>query len=106
MKLRDTMRNVRRTGGKYAMKEVIVVSRETILRAQAQIGGCEACSENAGIIFDFILDEVTGLDALETNYLLSEPATCPECGARVLEDTLVEPVGMESASRIYPSFLK
>ena len=87
------------------MKAIIVVSRETILQAQAEIGGCENCSENAGIIFDFILDEVTGRDALETNYLLSEPAMCPECGAKVLEETLVEPVGMESASRIYPSFL-
>ena len=78
------------------MKAIIVVSPETISRAQTEIGGCEACSENAGIIFDFILDEVTGRDALETNYLLSEPATCPECGAQVLEETLVEPVGKDS----------
>jgi len=87
------------------MKAIIVVSRETLFRAQAQICGCETCSENDGIMFDFILDEVTGRKASETNYLLSEPATCPECGARVLEDTLVEPVGMETASLIYPSFL-
>lgn len=87
------------------MKTIIVVSPKTILTAQTAISGCENCSDQAGIIFDFILDEVTGRDAVTTCYLLSEPATCPVCGADVLEDTLVEPAGMESASRIYPSFL-
>jgi hypothetical protein len=45
------------------VKAVIVVSRETISQAEAQICGCETCSEDAGIIFDFVLDEVTGRDA-------------------------------------------
>jgi len=99
------MRNTRQIVGKYAMRTIIVVSRKTILHAQVQIGGCESCSEDAGIIFEFVLDEVTGREALDTVYLLSEPAKCPACGARVLEDTLVEPVGMERAGRIYPSFI-
>ncbi len=87
------------------MKTIVVLSRETTLRAQAEICGCEVCSQNAQIIFDFILDEVTGRDALTTNYFLSEPATCPNCDGEVFEETLVEPAGMETASRIYPLFL-
>ena len=86
-------------------KEVVVLSRETMLRAQVEIGGCEACSEGADIIFDLILDQVTGSDSLTTDYVLSQLATCPECGGMVFEDTLVEPVGMEKAGRINPSFL-
>ena len=56
-------------------------------------------------LFDLILDQVTGRDSLTTDYVLSELATCPECGGTVVEDTLVEPVGMEKAGRIDPSFL-
>jgi hypothetical protein len=88
------------------MKTVVVLSRETILRAQAEICGCEVCSEDAEIIFDFILDEVTGRDALATNYFLAEPAKCPKCDGEIFEETLVEPAGMEPADRIYPSFLR
>ena len=87
------------------MKTIVVLSRETTLRAQAEICGCEVCSQNAQIIFDFILDEVTGRDALTTNYFLSEPAICPNCDGEVFEETLVEPAGMETASQIYPLFL-
>ena len=45
-------------------------------RAQAEICGCEACSEDAEVIFVMILDQVTGRDASTTDYVLSEPATC------------------------------
>ena len=76
-----------------------------MLRAQAAIGGCEACSEEADILFDLILDQVTGRNSLTTDYVLSEVATCPECGAKVFEDTLVEPVGMDNSTQIIPSFL-
>ncbi len=85
-------------------KEVVVLSRETMLRAQAEIGRCEACSEGADIIFDLILDQVTGRDPSTTDYFLSELSMCPECGTPVLEDTLVEPAGMEKADWITPSF--
>ncbi len=87
------------------MKTIIVPSRETMLRAQAEICGCEACSEDAEVIFVMILDQVTGRDASTTDYVLSEPATCPECNAKVFEETLVDPVGMETSGRIYPSLL-
>ena len=87
------------------MKSLVVVSRPTILKAQAEISSCEACSEGADILFDCIVDEVTGRDAVTTDYFLSEPAKCPNCYGQVFEDTLVEPVGMDTSRRIYPSFL-
>ena len=34
------------------MKSLVVVSRPTILKAQAEISSCEACSEGADILFD------------------------------------------------------
>jgi hypothetical protein len=88
------------------MKSVLVVSRPTILKAQAAISSCEACSERAGILFDWIVDEVTGRDAVTTDYFLSEPATCPNCHGQVLEDTLVEPVKMDTSLRRYPSLFR
>ncbi len=65
---------------------LIAVPRATLLRAQSRILGCEACSEDAEIPFDWILDDVTGYDGSEVDYVLSEPAKCPG----VTEKTLVE----------------
>jgi hypothetical protein len=87
------------------MKTVIVVSRPTIQKAQAEISSCEACSEDAEVIFDVIVDEVTGRDAVTTDYFLSEPARCPNCNGQVFEDTLVDPTGLDHSRRVYPSFL-
>ena len=87
------------------MKTVLAVSRETMLRAEAEICGCETCTEDAAVLFVLVLDEVTGRDASVTDYVLSEPATCPACGAKVFEDTLVEPVRMKAPDGPYASFL-
>ena len=51
---------------------------------------CEACSNDAEIPFDYVLDWVTGLDPAVTDYVLSEPAKCPKCRADVTEKTLIE----------------
>ena len=37
-----------------------------------------------------ILDRITGSDPSVTDYILEEPAKCPNC-QRVLEKTLIEP---------------
>jgi hypothetical protein len=54
------------------------------------IAGCEACSEEAEIAFDNILDRVTGSDPSVTDYVLEVPARCLQCGAEITKKTLVE----------------
>ena len=54
------------------------------------ITGCEACSEDAEIPFDNILDRVTGSDPSVTDYVLEVSARCLLCGAEINEKTLVE----------------
>jgi hypothetical protein len=44
------------------------------------IAGCEACSENAEIPFDNILDRLTGSDPTVTDYVLEVTARCLQCG--------------------------
>ena len=72
------------------MTTLIALSRATVLRAQSLILGCEACSPDAEIPFDWILDEVTGRNGAEVDYVLSEPAKCPTRFGEVTEKTLVE----------------
>ena len=67
---------------------IFALSRATLLRAQSQILGCEACSSDAGIPFDWILDEVTGRSGADVDYVLSEPARCPRCCREVTEKTV------------------
>ena len=75
------------------MITLISISRATLLRAQSELLGCEACSEDAELPYDWILDRVTGMDGSAVDYLLSEPAKCPRCRGPVFEETLVESGG-------------
>jgi hypothetical protein len=53
---------------------------------------CEECNpEGAEIPFDNILDRVTGSGPSVTDYVLEQPAKCPNCRREILEKTLVEP---------------
>ena len=52
------------------------------------IAGCEACSEDAEIPFDNILDRLTGSDPSVTDYVLETPARCLQCGAEINEKSL------------------
>ena len=74
-------------------QQVVVLIDSTILRkAEGLIESCEYCNdEGAEIPFDWILDRVTGSDPSATDYILEEPAKCPNCRREVLEKTLVEP---------------
>ena len=63
------------------------------LSAKLIIESCEHCNEeSAQIPFDNI-DRATGSDPKVTDYILEEPAKCPNCRREVLEKTLVEPGG-------------
>jgi hypothetical protein len=55
------------------------------------IAGCEACTEDATLPFDNILDRLTGSNPSVTDYVLEVSARCLQCGAKINEKTLVEP---------------
>jgi hypothetical protein len=54
------------------------------------IAGCEACSGDAELPFDNILDRLTGSDPSVTDYVLEVPARCLQCGAEISDKTLVD----------------
>ena len=71
-------------------QNVDLIDAATLQKAQRMINGYEACSEDAEIPFDNILDRLTGSDPSVTDYVLERPARCLQCGAEITEKTLVE----------------
>ena len=73
-------------------QKVTLVEAATLREAEKLIESCEACNpDDAQIPFDHILDRVTGSDPKVTDYILEQPAKCPNCRREVLEKTLIEP---------------
>ena len=69
----------------------MLVDDAILRKAEKLILGCEACSEeDSEVPFDNILDRITGNDPAITDYILSEPAKCPNCRREINEKTLVE----------------
>jgi len=72
-------------------QNVVLVDAQTLRKAEKLINGCEGCSpEDAELPCDNILDRVTGNDPVVTDYILEEPAKCPQCRRGIKEKTLVE----------------
>src|SRR6516225_1744641 len=62
----------------------VLVNAQTTRSAEEWIISCEDCSpDTSEVLFDSILDSITGCDPKSTDYVLSEPAQCPTCGARL-----------------------
>jgi hypothetical protein len=61
-------------------EEVVILIDSAILpQAERLIESCEHCNpEEAEIPFDHILDRVTGSDPSVTDYILEQPAKCPD----------------------------
>ena len=61
-------------------QNAVLIDAVTLREAERLIESCEACNEEgAQIPFDNILDRVTGSDPSVTDYILEEPAKCPNC---------------------------
>ena len=75
-------------------QNIVLIDAATLRKAQRIIAGYEACSEDAEIPFDNIIDELTGADPSITDYVLEVPTRCLQCGAEITEKTLVEPQGI------------
>jgi hypothetical protein len=74
-------------------QEVVLIDAAILRKAEQMIESCEGCDpDGAEIPFDNILDRVTGSDPSVTDYVLEQPAKCPNCRREILEKTLIEPV--------------
>jgi hypothetical protein len=70
--------------------ELITVDVDVIRRAEKEIESCEHCHpDDAEVPFDWLLAEVTGKHG-PYEFVLSEPARCPNCKHLVTEKTLVD----------------
>jgi hypothetical protein len=69
--------------------DIILVNETRLREAQQWVSGCEKCTEDAAITFDYLLDAVTGCNPTNTEYLMRRPISCPECSNPIKEKTLV-----------------
>jgi hypothetical protein len=73
-------------------QNVVLIDAAILHEAERLIESCEGCNiEGAEIPFDVILDRVTGSDPSVTDYVLEQPARCPNCRSDTFEKTLIEP---------------
>jgi len=71
--------------------QLIAIGPNTLRRAEREIVFCEHCHPNdSEIPFDWLLTEVTGKRG-PYEFILSEPARCPNCRCKIFEKTLIEP---------------
>jgi len=71
--------------------ELVTVDPATAKEAEQLIESCEHCyPADAEILLDWPLAEVTGKRG-PYEFMLSEPARCPNCKYEITEKTLVEP---------------
>jgi hypothetical protein len=74
-------------------RRVVLVNSATIHKPERLIESCEHCHpDGAEIPFDWLLAEVTDKRGLY-EFMLTEPARCPNCKHEITEKTLVEPKG-------------
>jgi hypothetical protein len=71
--------------------EVVTVDSAIAKKAEQRIESCEQCHpDGAEIPFDWILADVTGRRG-PYEFMLTEPARCPNCKQEITEKRLVEP---------------
>jgi hypothetical protein len=71
--------------------ELLTVDSAIVKNAEQQIESCEHChAADAEIPFDWLLAEVSGRRGA-VEFVLTEPACCPNCKQPITEKTLVEP---------------
>jgi len=75
-----------------ARPSIELVTVDSIVKnVEQQIESCEHCHPaDAEIPFDWLLAEVTGRRSA-VEFVLTEPARCPNCKHEITEKTLVEP---------------
>ena len=72
---------------------LLPVSPEQAEVAKLEVSGCENCSADAQIPFDWVLADIMGRPGM-FEFVLAEPVKCPLCHADVTEKTLVDRGGI------------
>ena len=71
--------------------ELVNVDRAIAQKAEQEIESCENCHPgDAEIPFDWILAGLTGKRG-SYEFMMTEPARCPNCKHAITEKTLIEP---------------
>src|SRR5262249_15679197 len=71
--------------------QLIAIGPNTLRRAERETGFWQHCHRiDSEIPFDWLLTEVTGKRE-PYEFILSEPARCPNCRCKIFEKTLIEP---------------
>ena len=69
---------------------LVTVDAAQIREAELKVDGCEHChADDAEVPFDWILQEITGRSGM-VDFVMLEPARCPNCGQYITEKTLVD----------------
>jgi hypothetical protein len=76
----------------FLMCELLTVPPEVAVRAASEISGCEACSDDAQLPFDWILAD-TMKSPRNVRVHPRAAVRCPLCHGPVTEKTLVDRVG-------------
>ena len=69
--------------------DVVLIDRGTVSQALTFVTRCAACSIEAEIPFDSILDRLTERDPRVTDYIIEITPPCPYCLHPVTEKTAV-----------------
>ena len=69
--------------------DMVLIDERMLREAQQWITGCEHCTDDAPITFDYLLDALTGCSPAVTEYVMCRPAKCPVCSAPITEKTMV-----------------
>lgn len=81
----------------WEQTNVVLINSSSLREAEQQIVSCEGCNpEGAHVLFESVLDRLTGNDMTVTDYVLVKPARCPRCQRVVQEKTGVQWVHCES----------
>jgi len=74
--------------------ELLLIPPERAEHAASALSGCENCSDDAQIPFDWVLAEVMNRSGM-FEFVLAAPVYCPLCHGEVSEKTLVDRGGLE-----------
>ncbi len=83
---------------------LVTVGAASVVKAVTKVVACKSRSQSVYRLFESVLTEVLGAVDGHSEYMLCEPAECPNCGASITEYTLVRCEGEWEASTSTQSF--
>lgn len=69
--------------------ELVVVGSKSLFQAQDRVSACQNCSPGVSRPFRSVLIEVLGVSHPMSEFVMADPAVCPNCDSPIFEDTLV-----------------